>query len=280
MPLRRSLVLALASLSVSCPIPLCQVGGGGSSAFVDSITGKWSLNPRISGHPFSAEMVKTTVQTLADGTQITQRTKRFEARDSAGRTRTEIYLPDRPGSDQNPSEPLSVSIFDPVGQQSIDLNPRAKIATINQFATIRVSAYSRPIPAATICIADSCGPVSTAQQQQKQLQASIPSRQLPVASPPLVEKLGGERIAGIYAEGTRITQVTPAGAIGNNRDITTVSERWVSPELQIDVLVKVTDPRSGDSTAETENLSTAEPDPTLFQIPSDYKLQTPQQQPN
>jgi hypothetical protein len=34
---------------------------------------------------------------------------------------------------------------------------------------------------------------------------------------------------------------------------------------------------SGETTRETKNLTRAEPDPALFQVPADYKLQGPQQ---
>ena len=106
-----------------------------------------------------------------------------------------------------------------------------------------------------------------------------------VAKPPLqahskaqpeVEKLGQETIDGVYAEGERVTTVIRAGTQGNDRDITVVTERWRSPDLGIEVLSKTTDPR-GDTTTEIKNLSRTEPDPALFQIPPDYKVQAPQQ---
>jgi hypothetical protein len=88
------------------------------------------------------------------------------------------------------------------------------------------------------------------------------------------ENLGGKTIGGVYAEGTRTTRVYPAGAEGNDRDITVVSERWISPELGIEVFSKTSDPRSGESTTELHNLNRAEPDPALFQVPADYKIQS------
>jgi hypothetical protein len=39
------------------------------------------------------------------------------------------------------------------------------------------------------------------------------------------------------------------------------------------VLGKTTDPRNGVTTREAKNLTSAEPDPALFQIPADYKLE-------
>jgi hypothetical protein len=86
--------------------------------------------------------------------------------------------------------------------------------------------------------------------------------------------LGGKTIDGIYAEGTRITTVYPAGTQGNDRDITVVTERWMSPDLGLEVFLKTSDPRSGESTTEVQNLNRAEPDPALFQVPAEYKIQS------
>ena len=54
----------------------------------------------------------------------------------------------------------------------------------------------------------------------------------------------GEVCAGVYAEGRRETGVIPAGSEGNDRDISVVTETWVSPELHLEVLRKISDPKS------------------------------------
>jgi hypothetical protein len=84
--------------------------------------------------------------------------------------------------------------------------------------------------------------------------------------------LGTETIEGVLAEGKRTTIVYPIGAVGNDRPITTVSETWMSTDLKTVVLSKHSDPRSGESTTRLTNISRAEPDPALFQIPSDYEI--------
>ena len=50
------------------------------------------------------------------------------------------------------------------------------------------------------------------------------------------------------------------------------SEEWTSPELQTLVLTRHNDPRSGESTYKLMNIIRAEPDPSLFQVPSDYTV--------
>ena len=87
-----------------------------------------------------------------------------------------------------------------------------------------------------------------------------------------VEHLGTQTIEGVSAEGTRITVTIPAGQIGNELPIVTVSERWYSPELQVTVMSTRSDPRTGTTTYKLTNINRAEPSPTLFQVPADYTV--------
>jgi hypothetical protein len=169
-----------------------------------------------------------------------------------------MYLPDLPpGSHRDSDQPIFVTIVDLVADQVIHLNPRQKTATVT------------PIPSGH---AGQRAPIR--QTQQTAPVQSLPQQERPHSS---VEKLGGESIAGVYAEGRRITRVIPAGTQGNDRDFSVITETWESSELGIQVLDKTTDPRNGVTTRETKNLTRSEPDPALFQVPADYELQTPQQ---
>jgi hypothetical protein len=80
-----------------------------------------------------------------------------------------------------------------------------------------------------------------------------------------------DNIAGLDAEGTRTTQVIPAGNEGNDRDITVISETWTSPELKIAVRQMTNDPRTGTVTIEITSIDRSEPDPGLFKPPEGYK---------
>jgi TonB family protein len=86
------------------------------------------------------------------------------------------------------------------------------------------------------------------------------------------ESLGKQTIEGVEAEGTRIVETIPAGAVGNERPIEIIRERWYSPELQMVVLTKSVDPRAGETTMRLTNLVRSEPDASLFQVPSDYTI--------
>jgi TonB family protein len=97
---------------------------------------------------------------------------------------------------------------------------------------------------------------------------------LPAAGKPEVktEDLGKQTIEGVLCEGKRTTVTIPAGEIGNDRPIEIVSERWFSPELQVVIMTKTSDPRFGENTYRLQNIVRAEPSPSLFQVPSDYTV--------
>ncbi|HXW16044.1 MAG TPA: hypothetical protein VEN79_16170, partial [Terriglobia bacterium] len=84
--------------------------------------------------------------------------------------------------------------------------------------------------------------------------------------------LGRQTVEGVPAEGTRSTITIPAGQIGNEQPIQIVRETWYSPDLQVVVMRKVSDPRTGEETFRMANLSRAEPAASLFQVPPDYKI--------
>jgi hypothetical protein len=86
------------------------------------------------------------------------------------------------------------------------------------------------------------------------------------------EELGTQNIEGVEATGTRTITTIPAGAIGNERPIEITYERWFSKELQLIVMSKQTDPRTGEQTYKLTNIQRSEPDPSLFSVPTGYKV--------
>jgi hypothetical protein len=85
------------------------------------------------------------------------------------------------------------------------------------------------------------------------------------------EDLGEQSIEGVSAKGTRTITTIPAGAIGNERPIETIYEKWYSDELQMVVYSKSSDPRFGEQTYRLTNINRSEPDPSLFTPPPGYK---------
>jgi hypothetical protein len=86
------------------------------------------------------------------------------------------------------------------------------------------------------------------------------------------ENLPEQVIEGVRATGTRSTTVIPAGAIGNMNEIRIVSEQWFSPDLEVLVLTKHSDPRVGETIYRLTNIVRAQPDPNLFVVPADYTI--------
>jgi hypothetical protein len=89
---------------------------------------------------------------------------------------------------------------------------------------------------------------------------------------PVTESLGQQIIEGVLCEGKRATSTIPAGAIGNDLPITIVNEQWQSPELQVFVLTKQSDPRFGETIYRLTNIIRSEPDRALFEVPADYNI--------
>ena len=60
------------------------------------------------------------------------------------------------------------------------------------------------------------------------------------------EDLGTQVIQGVSAQGKRVTRAIPAGKEGNEKEIDIVTETWYSPDLQVVVMSKTSDPRFGE----------------------------------
>jgi TonB family protein len=101
---------------------------------------------------------------------------------------------------------------------------------------------------------------------------AVPFEHFAQKFPESKESLGAQTIEGVQAEGTRTTVTIPAGAIGNERPVQIVSERWYSPELKTVVMTRHSDPRFGETTYRLTNLSRAEPDRSLFEAPADFQI--------
>src|SRR6202043_2272453 len=85
------------------------------------------LLPPVTGAPYSGTITNEMVQTLSDGTHITQTTTGTVARDSQGRTRQDAPLP-MIGNLSVADAPHLVFVVDPVAQVSYTLNLTDKTA--------------------------------------------------------------------------------------------------------------------------------------------------------
>jgi hypothetical protein len=99
----------------------------------------------------------------------------------------------------------------------------------------------------------------------------------PVVPPPVktwvVERLPARVIEGIPAEGFRFTRTVPASDDGNRAADTLIEEDWISNDFAVVLERKIKSERTGTRTETVSQFKQAEPDPSLFTIPSEYKLQ-------
>ena len=223
----------------------------------------------VKGAPYSANVVNESVQTLADGNRIVQNTTGSMARDSQGRTRQSMPLP-QIGNLSAANAPQLVFIQDPVAQTAYQLNltdktahkiplPPALASLPGAPARVVTQSFSTSTGFSTVGAVGGGGVVMKAQR---------------IAEPgeSHTEDLGTQTMQGIAAHGTRTTRTIPAGQIGNDKPIDVVTEVWTSPDLQTIVYSKRSDPRTGEQTFQLTNIVRSEPDPSQFTVPSDFKL--------
>lgn len=228
----------------------------------------------VAGAPFSADAVTEFIQVLANGQRIYRKSTSPMYRDSAGRTRREQTIEFNWSLGSVGDANRTILINDPVANVSYTLNPAAR------------TAERRTIPAATsgAVAADLAAKIKMDQASGSGV-TSVTTSTLPrrtVAGGISIitsdstnvrkESLGTQMISGVQAEGTRITETIPTGAIGNDSPIEIISESWVSTELGVVVKTVHNDPRSGENVYELTNIRRGEPSATLFQVPADYTV--------
>jgi hypothetical protein len=229
------------AVGAPAPPPAQRAWGGGGLRFLGI---EASLQRKVvTGSPYSAQAVTERIQVLPDGNKIDQKITANVYRDSQGRTRQEMTMgPMGPWGAPNNASPMAV-IHDPVAGVAYTLNPSKQSAVKHALASPRE-------------------PRENAQNRQARLQRFNASA--------TTESLGTKMIGGVEAQGTRTTVTIPAGRIGNAQAIQVVTEKWYSPALQVTVMETRSDPRSGTTTYQLTNINQTEPDPSLFQVPSNY----------
>ncbi len=223
------------------------------------------LGAAVTGAPYSATTTSESVQALADGNRIVNRTTCNLFRDGQGRVRREDVAEN--------GAVVSVMIMDPVANASYTLDPAdrtvRKVALLRQTMVVSSDRAVREIAVA------SAGEAIAGQVRAKMaITTGFVNGGAEVVSvtPASLrrEALGTQDMEGVAVEGTRTVSTIPAGQIGNERPIDTVSEQWYSKDLKMTIMSRHSDPRSGETTYRVTNLRRGEPDPTLFQVPGDY----------
>ena len=275
-----------------------MVQGGGRGGVVAPVETRITT-----GKPYSAEAVTESLQVLGDGNRISRRTVTRVYRDNDGRTRREQFQAD--------GTPQLITISDPVAQVSYALNPQTKTGSQSAMVALRMmeapiqaagefgggagagagagggrgrgaggGAQSvetqaelqeklRKLEQARTARVEQAETSRSAAEQAKQ----VVERAASGGGESTKENLGEQVVEGVRATGTRTTTVIPAGSsIGNLNEIRIVSEQWFSPDLDVLVLTRHSDPRVGETVYKLTNVVRAQPDPNLFVPPADYTI--------
>ena len=263
----------------------------------------------VKNSPFSADAVSESVQTLADGNRIVHSSTSKLYRNSEGRSRREMSNGSGGLFGFNFSYGGGVTILDPVAgnsylldetlktahqallRASTDLKIRGEVMrateaakTVDVRKLVELEKLRAVAPIATSRSTDGqilTGNLSAARVAEASALAgamavtSMYSTTIPHTKyESKTVQLGTQNFEGVEAEGTRTTTTIPAGAIGNDRPIEITYERWFSKELQLVVMSKNSDPRSGEQTYHLTNIVRNEPDPSLFTVPHSYRIIT------
>jgi len=203
----------------------------------------------VTGAAYTADVNATQTRTLPDGNVIQHTMSGKVARDAAGRTYT---MHTSTGGPLGQTGTVTrISIVDPVAGYSYELDPATKTA-------VRREIHQPPAGG---------GPGGHAN-----FRSANPDAQARPADPNLEKKdLGSQMINGVVAQGKAHTRTVPAGANGNAKPIVSTSETWISPDLQVVVSAKMSDPRVGESVYALTNIQKAA-DASLFQVPAGYTI--------
>jgi hypothetical protein len=265
----------------------------------------------VKGQPFSAEAVSESVQTLADGNRIVQSSTSKIYRNSEGKVRREmtggkggafffnyepgVSIAEPSGSrivlDQAGRTARTITLVSPeaVKVRESDLTPEQRKA-VEKVREMKVTVDANgdhmkrsgdDIKVTTVITGDAAPMAALPSLPRVPFPAGEGNMMFLRGGPgdskwdTKTDDLGTQNFEGVIAEGSRRTTTIPAGAIGNERPIEIVYERWYSKELGMVVQSKHSDPRFGEQTYTLKNIVRAEPDPSLFTVPQGFKVIAP-----
>ncbi|HEX9171087.1 MAG TPA: hypothetical protein VF861_00330 [Telluria sp.] len=260
--------------------------------------------------PYSAEVISERQQNLADGNQIANTTRSMSYRDSAGRTRQEtrsrdgellaVTIRDAEGATwfldarhktatRLPAHPALV--------RAAGEHARARIEQLRKEGKLpplaRKGADDEQVIIKRVERADGAGQPNVQEEVRVRIaprvagEAAGPGLAREIHLGPMLagafggmkwaakattKELGTREFDGIKATGRMRSYEIPAGEVGNRNPIVVSSEYWYSPELQVTVYSKHSDPRSGEIVYRLDNLKRDEPAAALFTVPSDYTV--------
>jgi len=234
-------------LGQGMPRPGPRPGGMGPGSFAfERIVGAFG-GKVVTNAPFSAQVMRETIQVLSDGTRVDRKATGSIARDGVGRTRQEITLPAIGPLAASGQVPHLAFIRDPAAGKNYILNENKKTAmTISH-------------------------PAGANEQGRRMMREKMNAGQNPNVQ---TVSLGTKTMDGLLVQGTRRIRTIPVGQIGNDKPIVITRKEWYSPDLQTVIASTRSDPRFGTTTFQLTNINRSEPPQSLFMVPQDYTVKT------
>jgi TonB family protein len=217
-----------------------------------AVPGCWGQNSSgifltpVANAPFSGVIVVERTSVPPNGGPVLNlKTIREVARDSQGRVHN-VFRSLIAASDNSTPPIFRIHFYDPQTRSYTYLYPRQKM-----YMTGTVNHPPAAEPADLI--------------------ASPAGNSVPLNQFTKQEDLGTHSIEGVSAHGVRQIQTIPAANGNTGSEIVLTDEYWYSDDLHMNVMVKHDDPRTGSVTMTLTQVTRAEPDPSLFQIPDGYQ---------
>jgi hypothetical protein len=253
------------------------------------------LGAVVTGKPYSARSITESTQTLADGNRIVQRNEALIHRDSEGRTRREQTLTGV-GAWHADAPVTMINIHDPVAGKAYVLDPATRTArearplrmafapfagelegAQAELSAVFDAAVPAPVPTpgepnvTVVRRAEGGGAENVRVFTAGSIAATGPLAVAAANRDVVTEDLGEQVLEGLLVRGTKVTDTIPAGALGNERPIEVVTERWYSEDIEAIVLHRHSDPRFGETIYRLVNVVRGDPSPDLFEVPQGYE---------
>jgi hypothetical protein len=220
---------------------------------VRSSVGFGTIN--VSDAPYSGTWKVTFDQKLPDGRAIHGVTRTLSARSSDGKLLTEASTACSLDENGHVVQQLSIHVLDPARGTILDWTVGAAVLKVAHLVYQKGQFTSE---------------TGISEWPLGETRSSVPGRSVTTSR---VESLGTKMIAGVKANGQRLTATTVSlNAPGDARPSVGTQERWISIEHGLLLWDIIDDPDRGRTEGVMENLSLKEPDPSLFLPPDGYKV--------
>ena len=251
---------------------------------------------QVKNAPYSAEIVNEKTQTLPDGNQITQKSTSRIYRDGLGSTRQDIvgangevkaiHIRDAEGNRYflTAAKKTAIKIVAPeaiklaVGK-NIMLHENTSTGDGHHTIVKRIDGDGKQSSEEVRVVINDGAAHGMAGMGEAVASAWQFGEPLGMLKDGGYEKtsttLGSRDFDGVRADGKGSSYTIPAGKIGNKGPIAVTSETWYSPDLQVTIYSKQSDPRNGDTVYRLANVKRGEPSPELFKVPADYAIDDP-----